>query len=109
MRSQLTSGNLAQARSINVIGSTWRDSVAPMVPYDEFGIPFSAQPWAPGAAVHHLLRESSSIVSRMMQYISGTRRQCGTEPRVDAVFDNCAHRKSQSRRRAKILLPSMPP
>jgi hypothetical protein len=57
MRSQLTSENLKQARSIYVIGSTWQDSVAPMVRYDEFGLPFSAQPWALAPAVHLLLRE----------------------------------------------------
>jgi hypothetical protein len=57
MRNQIRTGNLAQARSIYVIGSTWRDSIAPAVRYEEFGLPFSAQPWSPGPAVYLALRD----------------------------------------------------
>jgi hypothetical protein len=57
MKSQLTSGNVRDARTIYVIGSNWMDSVAPTVRYDEFGLPFSAQPWGSEPAVHVLLRE----------------------------------------------------
>jgi len=53
----MRSGNLAQARSVYVVGSTWHDSIAPAVRYDEFGLPFSAQPWAPGPAAYLVLRE----------------------------------------------------
>lgn len=65
MRSQLASRNLARVRSIYVIGATWRDSIAPTERYDEFGLPFSAQPWAPGAAVHLLLRERGGAWSKI--------------------------------------------
>lgn len=57
LRSQMRSGNLAQARSVYVVGSTWHDSIAPAVRYDEFGLPFSAQPWVPGPAAYLVLRE----------------------------------------------------
>jgi hypothetical protein len=57
MKSQLTSGNLRQARSIYVIGLKWTDSIAPLARYDEFGLPFSAEPWGSEQAVHVLLRE----------------------------------------------------
>jgi hypothetical protein len=57
IRSQLTSGNLRQARSIYVIGLKWTDSIAPLARYDEFGLPFSAEPWGSEQAVHVLLRE----------------------------------------------------
>lgn len=57
MRSQIATGNLARARSIYVIGSTWRDAIAPAVRYDEFGFPVSAQPWAPGPAMRLVVRE----------------------------------------------------
>ncbi len=57
MRSQLTAGDLNQAHSVYVIGSTWQDSLAPEERYDEFGYPFSAAPWGPGPAAHLLLRE----------------------------------------------------
>jgi len=57
MRQQLARANLAQARSIYFIRSTWRDSFAPAVRYDEFGFPSSVQPWIPRAAIYVLLRE----------------------------------------------------
>ncbi|MGH7845186.1 MAG: hypothetical protein ACREQW_08460, partial [Candidatus Binatia bacterium] len=58
MRSQLLSEELATARRIYVIGATWRDSIAPGVRYDEFGLPFSAQSYALKPAVYVLLREN---------------------------------------------------
>jgi hypothetical protein len=57
MRQQLARANLSQVRSIYFIRSTWRDSFAPAVRYDEFGFPSSVQPWVPRAAIYILLRE----------------------------------------------------
>jgi hypothetical protein len=65
MRDQIRTGDLGRARSIYVIGSTWRDSIAPTVRYEEFGLPFSAQPWSPGPAVYLTLRDLDPARSSM--------------------------------------------
>ena len=39
MRAQLAREELSQARGIYVVCSTWRDTLAPLVRYDEFGFP----------------------------------------------------------------------
>jgi len=65
MRDQIRTGDLGRARSIYVIGSTWRDSIAPTVRYEEFGLPFSAQPWSPGPAVYLTLRDLDPALSSM--------------------------------------------
>ena len=57
MRSHLAQGNLVQVRGIYVICSTWRDTLAPLVRYDEFGFPSSAVSWAARAMVFLLLRD----------------------------------------------------
>ena len=57
MRKQLAHANLAEARRIYFIRSTWRDSFAPALRYDEFGFPSSVQPWVPRPALYVLLRE----------------------------------------------------
>ena len=57
MRSQLTQKDLSSVRGIYVICSTWRDTLAPLVRYDEFGFPSSAVSWAARAMVFLLLRD----------------------------------------------------
>jgi hypothetical protein len=57
LRSQLAQRDISQIHSIYIIGSTWQHSLAPMVRYDEFGLPSSAQPWAPKPMVYLLLQE----------------------------------------------------
>ncbi len=57
MRSQLTQGNLAEARSIYVIRARWQDTLAPPVRYDEFGLPSSFPDWGALGMVSLLLRE----------------------------------------------------
>ena len=57
MRSQIDTKDLSTARSIYVIPSSWQDSIAPAVRYDEFGFPFSTQRYALEPAVYLLLRE----------------------------------------------------
>jgi hypothetical protein len=60
VRTRLARTDLSQASSIYVIGSRRDDLLAPAVRYDEFGLPFSATPWAPKPAVQLLLREMHS-------------------------------------------------
>ena len=57
MRSQLTEENLSQARGVYVIRPGWQDTLAPLVKYDEFGLPSSFPAWAPASMVFLLLRE----------------------------------------------------
>ena len=58
MRSQLSAGDLAQARGIYVIRPAWQDTLAPLARYDEFGRPSSAmRPWTAGFMVALLLRD----------------------------------------------------
>ncbi len=59
MRSQITSGDLAVARSIYIIGA--HDSIAPPERYDEFGVPFSAAPWGARSAAYLVLREVDPV------------------------------------------------
>ena len=56
LRTQLASENLANARSIYLIRPNWRDTLAPLVRYDEFGSRSSAS-WAAHSMVFLLLRE----------------------------------------------------
>ena len=56
LRTQLASENLANARSIYLIRPNWRDTLAPLVRYDEFGARSSAS-WAARSMVFLLLRE----------------------------------------------------
>ncbi len=60
IRYQLARGNLLNAREIYVIGCNWRDSVAPRVRYDEFGIPSCSQPWGLTPAVYFVVREMNA-------------------------------------------------
>ena len=57
MRSQLAREDISQTRGIYVVRSTWRDTLAPLVRYDEFGLPSSCTAWAPAPVVHLLLHE----------------------------------------------------
>lgn len=58
MRSQLVQGNLAQMHGLYVIRSTWQDTLAPLVRYDEFGMPSSAtRPWTSINMARVLLRD----------------------------------------------------
>jgi len=57
LRGYLAQQDLSQTRSIYVISSSWRDSIAPAVRYDEFGLPSSFPPWSSGSMVYLLLRE----------------------------------------------------
>ena len=57
MRSQLVQEDISQVRGIYVVCSTWQDTLAPLVRYDEFGFPSSAASWAPASMVFLLLRE----------------------------------------------------
>lgn len=57
IRSQLAQADFSRAREIYVIGSSWKDSIAPQVRYDEFGLPSSAQGWALAPAVYLVFRE----------------------------------------------------
>ncbi|HWP59941.1 MAG TPA: hypothetical protein VNL14_18765 [Candidatus Acidoferrales bacterium] len=58
LRAQVLTEQLAAARRIYVVAASWRESIAPGVRYDEFGLPFSAQPYAVKPAVYIVLRES---------------------------------------------------
>jgi hypothetical protein len=57
MASQLNSAALAQATSIYIIGCTADDSLAPVVRYDEFGLPSCSQFWAVRPMAYILLYE----------------------------------------------------
>jgi hypothetical protein len=57
MRTRLARTDFSQVRSIYVIGSGRNDLLAPAVRYDEFGLPFSATPWAPKPVAQLLLGE----------------------------------------------------
>ena len=57
MRGYLTQRESARVSRIHIIRYTWKDSIAPTVRYDEFGLPSSAQPWAPGSMAYLVLRE----------------------------------------------------
>ena len=59
LRTQLASENLANARSIYLIRPNWRDTLAPLVRYHEFGSRSSAS-WAARSMVFLLLREIAS-------------------------------------------------
>jgi hypothetical protein len=59
LRNQLAQRDVSQVPSIYIIGAAWHNSLAPTVRYDEFGLPASAQPWAPKSMVYLLLREMS--------------------------------------------------
>ena len=59
IRSQLSQADWAHAREIYAIGCTWRDSAAPFVRYDEFGLPSCSQPWGLIPAVYFVLRETA--------------------------------------------------
>ena len=56
MRSRLAREELSQARGIYVIRSGWQDTLAPLVRYDEFGLPSSSSAWAPAPMIFLLLR-----------------------------------------------------
>ena len=57
MRSQLAQEDISQARGIYVIRPGWQDTLAPLVRYDEFGLPSSFAPWTPGSMIFLLLRD----------------------------------------------------
>lgn len=65
MRNQVNTKSLSTARSIYVIGSSWRDSIAPTLKYDEFGVPFSAAAYALKPAVDGVLRETRPEKARI--------------------------------------------
>ena len=56
LRAQLVSEDLTSARSIYLIRPNWRDTLAPLVRYDEFGARSSTS-WAARSMVFFLLRE----------------------------------------------------
>jgi hypothetical protein len=47
----------ATTGTIYVIPACWCDSIAPVVIYDEFGLPSTAQPWVPQPMVYDILHE----------------------------------------------------
>lgn len=57
MRSQLDEERLSEVRGIYVIRPGWQDTLAPLVKYDEFGLPSSFAPWTPGPMAFLLLRD----------------------------------------------------
>ena len=57
MRSQLAREELSQARSIYVIRPAWRETLAPLVRYDEFGLPSASRLRTASHMVVVLLRE----------------------------------------------------
>jgi hypothetical protein len=57
LRSELNAGGLERALKIYFVQPCWCDSVAPLVRYDEFGLPSSAQPWVPVPMTFLALRD----------------------------------------------------
>jgi hypothetical protein len=57
LRGYLAEQDLSQAHSLYIIRSSWQDSIAPTVRYDEFGTPSSYPPWSSGSMVYLLLYE----------------------------------------------------
>jgi hypothetical protein len=57
LRSELDAGGLEQSKQIYFIQACWCDSVAPIVRYDEFGLPSSAQSWVPRPMTFLALRD----------------------------------------------------
>jgi hypothetical protein len=57
LRGYLAQQDLSHRRSIYVISSSPKDSIAPAVRYDEFGLPSSFPAWSSGSMVYLLLRE----------------------------------------------------
>lgn len=49
--------DLANAKHIYIVPSSWKDSLAPISRYDEFGIPSSSNTWSPPGMVWLILRK----------------------------------------------------
>lgn len=60
IRTHLAQANLAQVRSIYVIGSRPQNTLAPAVRYDEFGMPSSAYPWCPWSMIYLSLQDMNA-------------------------------------------------
>jgi hypothetical protein len=57
LRNELNAAAVAQAQSVYFIPASWSDSIAPIVRYDEFGLPSSAQVWGPEPMTYLVLRD----------------------------------------------------
>jgi hypothetical protein len=57
IRRQLAQGDLPHAREIYIIACSWQDSIAPLVRYDEFGMPSCTPAWRLAPAVYFAVRE----------------------------------------------------
>jgi hypothetical protein len=52
--------NFEKAKEVYFVRARWNDTLAPVVRYDEFGLPSLAQPWVPQAMAWLILKEKHS-------------------------------------------------
>lgn len=66
MRSQLAEADISQVPGIYVIRPTRRNTLAPLVRYDEFGHPSSVSKWTPAPMVFLLLRDMAPDYAHLL-------------------------------------------
>ena len=96
MRSQLAQEDISSVRGIYVICSTWRDTLAPLVRYDEFGFPSSATSWTASAMVFLLLREMAPDYAHLP--ITVVSADAPIEPPPDSLVVDMRNLRLQAQR-----------
>jgi hypothetical protein len=70
LRSALASHDVARVRRVVFIKPNWSQGAAPLVRYDEFGLPSAFAPWVPDPAVKLVLREQGGTQNPAVEVLA---------------------------------------